>query len=307
MRPGTALPTALAVAVGAGVALQSYINGRLGVALGSGELAAAVNNAIGLFALTTVVLAARALPRARRAVRDGARVKWWYLLGGLGGSLLVASAAIAAPEIGVALLTVALVCGQTAGSLLADNAGLSPAGRAGATPLRIAGVVLAVAAVAISAFGARGHLDLALLAFALAAGVAVALQQAANGQLARATGEPLVAGMINFVVGLAALLLLAGVVTGFHAPNGWSAPPLEWVGGLLGATIATTSAILVSRLGVLGLMIAVTAGQVAGALMIDLVAPVRGEGVTVETVLGVLLAFAAVALTARDGRTAPTR
>ncbi|MDP9344547.1 MAG: hypothetical protein M3P44_02295, partial [Actinomycetota bacterium] len=61
------------------------------------------------------------------------------------------------------------------------------------------------------------------------------------------------------------------------------------------------------RLGVLGLMIAVTAGQVAGALMIDLVAPVRGKGVTVETVIGVLLAFAAVALTARDGRTAPTR
>jgi uncharacterized membrane protein YdcZ (DUF606 family) len=53
---------------------------------------------------------------------------------------------------------------------------------------------------------------------------------------------------------------------------------------------------------VLGLTIAITAGQVAGALVIDLVAPVQGEGVTVETVLGVGLAFIAVALTARDRR-----
>ncbi len=302
VRASVVVPTAIAVAAGAGVALQSYVNGRLGRSLGSGELAAAVNNSVGLLALVTLVAATRALPRARAAVRAGARVRWWYLLGGLGGSLLVASAALAAPEIGVALLTVALVCGQTAGSLVADGAGLSPAGRAGATPLRIAGVLLAIAAVAISAYGARGHLNLGLLAFALVAGVAVALQQAANGQLARATGEPLVAGMINFVVGLAALLLLAGVVTGFHAPRGWSAPPAEWLGGLLGATIATGTAILVSRLGVLRLMIAVTAGQVAGALVIDLVAPVRGEGVTAATAAGVVLAFGAVALTARDRR-----
>lgn len=303
-RASVVVPTALAVAAGAGVALQSYINGRLGRSLGSGELAAAVNNTVGLLALVALVAVTRALPRAVAAVRGGDRLKWWYLAGGLGGSLLVASAALAAPEIGVALLTVALVCGQTAGSLLADGAGLSPAGRAGATPLRLAGVLLAVAAVAISAYGARAHLDLALLAFALVAGIAVALQQAANGQLARATGEPLVAGMVNFMVGLAALLLLAGVVTGFHAPHGWSAPPLEWIGGLLGATIATGSAVLVSRLGVLRLMIAITAGQVTGALVIDLVAPVPGEGVTGATVAGVVLAFAAVALTARDRRSA---
>jgi transporter family-2 protein len=302
LKPSTVLPTALAVAAGAGVALQSYINGRLGRSLGSGEIAAAVNNTIGLLALIALVTVTRALPRARRAVRDGAQLKWWYLVGGLGGALLVSCAAIAAPKIGVALLIVAIVCGQTAGSLLADSAGLSPAGRAGATPLRIAGVVLAIAAVGISAFGARAHLDLALLAFAVVAGVGVALQQAANGQLARATGEPLVAGMINFMVGLTALLILAWVVTGFHTAHGWDAPPLEWIGGFIGATIATGSAILVSRLGVLGLTIAITAGQVAGALVIDLVAPVPGEGVTIETVVGVVLAFVAVALTARDRR-----
>ena len=299
MRPSTVLPTALAVVAGAGVALQSYINGRLGRELGSGEIAAVVNNTIGLLALVALVTVTRALPRARRAVRAGAEVKWWYLLGGAGGALLVACAAIAAPKIGVALLIVAIVCGQTAGSLLADSAGLSPAGRAGATPLRIAGVVLAIAAVGISAFGARAHLDLALLAFAVVAGVAVALQQAANGQLARATGEPLVAGMINFAVGLTVLLILAWIVTGFHTAHGWDAPPLLWIGGFIGATIATGSAVLVSRLGVLGLTIAITAGQVTGALVIDLVAPVQGEGVTV---VGVVLAFVAVALTARDRR-----
>jgi bacterial/archaeal transporter family-2 protein len=297
-----AAPTALAVLAGAGVALQSYINGRLGRSLGSGEIAAAVNNTIGLIVLIALVLITRAGPRARAALRTGAEVKWWYFAGGLGGALLVSSAAIAAPRIGVALLIVAIVCGQTTGSLLADELGLSPAGRAGATPLRVAGVLLAVGAVAVSAFGARANLELGLIAFAVAAGFGVALQQAANGQLARATGEPLVAGMINFTVGLTALALLALVVTGFHTAHGWSAPPLEWIGGFLGAAIATGSAVLVSRLGVLGLTIAITAGQTAGALVIDLIAPARGEAVTAGTALGVLLAFAAVALTTLDRR-----
>ena len=60
-----------------------------------------------------------------------------------------------APEVGVALLSVALVCGQTAGSLAADGVGLSPAGRQPVTTGRVAGVALTIAAVVASALGAQ--------------------------------------------------------------------------------------------------------------------------------------------------------
>jgi transporter family-2 protein len=68
---------------------------------------------------------------------------------------------------------------------------------------------------------------------------------------------------------------------------------------VLGALIATTLAVVVARLGVLGLMLAVTAGQVAGGLVIDLVAPVEGAGVDAGTIAGVALAIAAVLVSGR--------
>jgi transporter family-2 protein len=162
------------------------------------------------------------------------------------------------------------------------------------TPGRIAGVCLTIAAVAASAAGARTNLHVGILVFTVAAGVATALQQAANGHLARETGEPLFAGAVNFLTGFVALLVVAAVVSGLAPPHGWSAPPLEYVGGFLGATIATTMAVIVSRLGVLRLILAMTAGQAVGGLALDLIAPAHGEGVTTGTVVGVALAFAAV-------------
>jgi len=46
----------------------------------------------------------------------------------LAGAALVPVSAVAAPEVGVALLTVAIVCGSTRGSLPVDAAGLGTRG-----------------------------------------------------------------------------------------------------------------------------------------------------------------------------------
>jgi transporter family-2 protein len=301
-RRAVALPTAIAVALGAALAVQSYVNGRLAQSIGSPELAAAVNNAVGLVALGVVAAAIGAIPRALRAWPG---VRPWYLLGGLGGAMYVMAGAWGAPEVGVALLSVALVCGQTTGSLAADGIGLSPAGRQPVTAGRVAGVALTIGAVVASALGARANLHAGILAFTVVAGVATALQQAANGHLARVTGEPLFAGAMNFAVGFVALLAIAAIATSLSAPHGWSAPPLEYLGGLMGATIATTMAVIVSRLGVLRLILAMTAGQAIGGLGLDIVAPAHGEIVTAGTVIGVVLACAAVLVSGR-GSGAPT-
>ena len=53
--------------------------------------------------------------------------------------------------------------------------------------------------------------------------------------------------------------------------------PLRYVGGLLGAFVVVIGATAVQTLGVLRLGLAMVAGQMAGALVVDLVAPARGE------------------------------
>ena len=107
---------------------------------------------------------------------------------------------------------------------------------------------------------------------------------------------------MNFAVGFVALLAIAAIVTSLSAPHGWSGPPLEYLGGLIGATIATTMAVIVSRLGVLRLILAMTAGQAIGGLGLDLIAPARGEVVTAGTIIGVALACAAVLVSGRGSR-----
>jgi uncharacterized membrane protein YdcZ (DUF606 family) len=55
----------------------------------------------------------------------------------------------------------------------------------------------------------------------------------------------------------------------------------------------------VRTLGVLRLMLVSVAGQSAGALVIDLLAPVRGESVGVATVVGLVLTVVAVFVSGR--------
>lgn len=291
---------ALVMVAGAGISIQAYANGRLGTDVGSPVLAAAINNIVAFIATAVAVIATGALPRARARLRAlGRRPPVWQFLGGLEGAALVLVAALAAPQVGVALLTVALVCGSTGGSLPVDAAGLGPAGRRPITFPRVAGVLLAIGATAIAAFGARGHLEPLLLAVALIVGLGMAVQAAANGQLARATGEPFVASLVNVIVGLLALSVVALVTIVVSTPDALPTNPLEYVGGLFGALMVVVTAAAVQTLGVLRLGLATVAGQTAGALLVDLVAPAPGDGVTLATVIGVVLTMAAVAISGR--------
>jgi bacterial/archaeal transporter family-2 protein len=283
---------------GGGIALQAYLNGRLSGTLGSVEVASAANNAVGFVALLALAAASGSLRRAVAVGRSGRRPRAWMLTGGMLGALLVIASTAAAPKVGVALLTVALVCGQTGGSLPVDAFGISPAGHHRLTLPRLLGAGLAVVAVVVSALGAHGDLHVGLLAFALVAGVGGALQQAVNGRLAAVTGEPGVAALVNFIVGFLAMGLLALAVTWGDTVH-WGGPAWEWLGGLGGASYVLVSAAAVRTLGVLRLMLVSVAGQSAGALIIDLIAPVRGESVAVTTVIGLLLTVVAVFVSGR--------
>jgi transporter family-2 protein len=305
--PGSrTVPLALAAAVASGalVALQQRVNGELKTELGDALLTALVSFGTGLL---TVVLVVLARPAARAALGKVRQVPWVQRLGGLGGASLVAVGAAAAPEIGVALLTVGLVAGQTSGGLVVDRLGMGPGGAHGLTPPRVAGAVLCLVAVGISVLGdgAREASPL-LLVLVVAAGLAISVQQALNGRVRRTTGDAGVATLVNFVVGTLALalgVLVHGAVAGFDVGS-WPGAG-EWflyTGGPMGAAFVAVAAVVVRLLGVLRLGLAVIAGQLVGALLLDLLLPVHGEGVELLTVLGVALTLVAVAV---SGRSAP--
>ena len=294
---------AAAVVSGALVALQQRLNGELGHALGDPLLAALVSFGIGLVLVAGAVLARSP---ARRALGLVGRTSWPQRLGGLGGATLVAVGATAAPRIGVALLTVGLVAGQTGGGVLVDRAGLGPGGPRPLSAARLGGALLCLVAVGLSALDGGGRAEPLLLAVVVAAGFLVALQQALNGVVRETTGDASVATLVNFVVGTGALLLgvLVQASAGGLAAAHWPGPD-QWylyLGGPLGAGFVTMAAVVVKSLGVLRLSLAVVAGQLLGACVLDAVAPAAGTSLALATVAAALLTLVAVAVSGRGPR-----
>ena len=282
------IPLLAAVVCGALVAVQQRLNGDLGRSLDDPLLAAVVSFGTGLLLLTALVV------RRPAPLRRLAGVPWWCRVGGLGGATLVAVGATAAPEIGVALLTVGLVAGTTVAALGVDVVGLGPGGRRPATRWR-AGALLCVGAIALSAHAGLRAASAGLLVLVVLAGSLIAVQQALNGRVRMQTGA-LVATFLNFCVGTAALLvaLLAKELTTGVRATAWPHEPWLYLGGSIGALFIAVAAAVVPTLGVLRFGLASTAGQLVGGIALDL-----GRGVAVTTVAAAALTFVAVAVSGR--------
>ena len=256
----TALALGAAGLSGILVALQQRVNGALRVDLGDAVLAALVSFATGLVVVAVVVASRRSSRRALPLLRS---TPWWSRLGGLGGATLVVAGAAAAPVIGVALLTVGLVAGQTVGGVLV-----------------------------------------------VVAGFFISLQQALNGRVRRTTGDAGVATLVNFVGGTAVLLVLLGGRDLLHPLQidhwpGWS----QWylyAGGPIGASFVAVAATVVRLLGVLRLGLAVVAGQLVGAVLLDVALP-GGAGLGLATAVGAALTLVAVGVSSLPARSAARR
>jgi transporter family-2 protein len=289
----------LAVAAGVALATQSRINSELAVRLGDGIAAAVVSFGSGLLLLAALVPALpserRALVALRAALRDGA-LRPWQLLGGTCGAFLVASQGLTVATLGVAVFIVAVVAGQTASGLAVDHAGLGPGGPQPLNRTRLTGAALTVAAVLISVADRFGHP--AALAYALLpalAGAGIAWQQAVNGHVRMASGSPMVASLVNFVTGTAVLGVAFAVDLAIRGlPGAFTGPWWLYLGGPLGVVFIAAGAAVVRYTGVLLLGLGMIAGQVTGAILIDLVAPGPQGRPTWTTYLGCALTLAAV-------------
>lgn len=296
----------MAFGAGAVVAVQGRINGELGAVTGNGVLAAGVNFAVGLLTLTLLVLARPATRKALRGLPGTVRtagLPWWTLLGGFGGAIYVTGQSATVATLGVALFTVATVAGSTGMGLVVDRLGLGPSGQVPVTLARVLAAVLATVAVWVGSGGrAEGEgASVLFLLLALAAGAAGSVQVALNGRVAVATGQPLVAALVNFTVGLSALLTLLLVERLADPEAAGSLAPVAdrpWllVGGAMGVLFVVGAAWSVDALGVLLLSLVVLAGTLLGAVAVDAVVPTEGAAITASLLAGIALTVAAVGL-----------
>lgn len=295
----------LATTAGVAVAGQSRINGELGVRLADGVAAAVVSFGLGLLVLLVLVPATpggrRGLAALRAALTAGT-LRPWQCLGGLCGAFLVTTQGLTVGVLGVAVFTVAVVAGQSASSLIVDRAGIGPSGRQPVTVRRLFGAGLTVLAVGLAVgdrLGDSAALTLAVLP--LLAGFAVAWQQAVNGLVGRAAGSALTATLVNFTVGTLALLAAFAVDVAIRGlPTG--APPAEpwlYLGGPIGIVFIAIAAATVEFTGVLLFGLATIAGQVIGAVLLDVTLPTAASRPDAVTLLGATLTLAAVLVAAR--------
>ena len=294
-----------AVVVGSLVAIQSRINAALAEQVGGGFVAATVSFTTGLVLAAAIVL-------LRPSIRDAAAripgllragtLRWWQLLGGIGGAWLVATQGLVVVAVGVTMFTVGVVAGQVTGSLLVDRVGLSPAGRLPITGRRVAAAATALLAVVLASTrpdaGASSWSWIALLA--VSAGFGISVQQAINGRVAAATHQPLVATLVNFLVGTACLscVTLAGIGAGVVSVGPWPTEVWLYLGGPIGVLFIALAAWAVRGVGVLVFGLLSIAGQLVGSVVSDLVAPTDGAGLWPMLWVSVLLLVGAVVLAA---------
>ncbi len=109
------------------------------------------------------------------------------------------------------------------------------------------------------------------LILAILAGMMMPTQGAVNTRLATYVDGPISAAFISFAVGTIALFiyLIATGVPLSSLANAKDAPPIAWIGGLLGAFFVSAVASSIPRLGVAMTFSLAIAGQMIITLFLD--------------------------------------
>ena len=137
----------------------------------------------------------------------------------------------------------------------------------------------------------------------LFAGGMIALQAPTNAMLARAGGSPVLAALISFAVGTAALFdawAASGKRPGAKAFV--DLPAYAWLGGLYGAVYVAVAAFAAPRIGLAALITIGIAGQIAVALLLDHLGALglSREPINVGRLAGAFLVIAGVVLVRRS-------
>ena len=302
-----AIFTFLTVLAGMLGPLQSSVNGRLGVVVEDGHLAACISFFSGLVVMLIIVLSQKKLRKSLLSLPGHLKnrtLPWPYFFAGCCGAVIVLSEGVSVGMLGVATFQTSLIAGMVISGIVCDRLGIGVEFKQALNIPRILGALLAIAATVLVVspnFTAPHMIGLAVLPFC--GGLLAGWQPAGNSKIGYLADSMLVSITWNFIVGFSVLTLafLVRMAIGkatFHLPTEW----WMFLGGPLGLLSIALMALLVRKLGLLLLALASTAGQLIGSILIDVFFPQSGHVIYTATVIG-----ACVALVAAGIAMAPTK
>jgi transporter family-2 protein len=129
----------VALIAGAVLPVQTAVNNKMAVAVGTPVLGALVSFAVGTLSILIYSLASGESLGSLTSSKDAPAIAW---IGGLLGAFFVTATIILMPRIGVAMTISLIIAGQLITALILDHFGLLGLEVRQVTPLRIVGVVL---------------------------------------------------------------------------------------------------------------------------------------------------------------------
>ena len=283
------------------VAIQSRVNGGLSAILGNGVEAALISFGSGFIILNLILATNSKVRTGLRGVLFSIRSKQlprWRLSAGILGGIFVAIQAFSVPLIGVALLSVTTIAGQTAASLFVDKAGMTAGGKQPITLRRTLAAVITVIAVLVAVWDRLVVANTSLIAIALSfgGGLLLGLQRALNGQINEHSKNSLATTWLNFATGCTFLscLILFTTLSGDSLGKLPSSPWWIYSGGAIGILYIAFASTIVQEIGVLAFTLFTTGGQLIGSLLIDLIFPTEGVVIGPNLIIGIVLSYAGV-------------
>lgn len=283
------------------VAIQSRVNGGLSALLGNGVEAALISFGSGFIILNLILATNSKVRTGLRGVLLSIRSKQlprWRLSAGILGGIFVAIQAFSVPLIGVALLSVTTIAGQTAASLFVDKAGMTAGGKQPITLRRTLAAVITVIAVLVAVWDRLVVANTSLIAIALSfgGGLLLGLQRALNGQINEHSKNSLATTWLNFATGCTFLscLILFTTVSGDSLGKLPTSPWWIYSGGAIGILYIAFASTIVQEIGVLAFTLFTTGGQLIGSLLIDLIFPTEGVVIGPNLIIGIVLSYAGV-------------
>ncbi|UIN19649.1 DMT family transporter [Herbaspirillum frisingense] len=145
----------LAISAGLGITLQTTLNGQLAKGIGGDPVAAA------LFSFTAGAACLAAFSLIRGGMMSSLLAipaqPWWSLLGGVLGAAALFSYVVLVPKIGLSALLGLAISGQIISSLAIDQFGLLGAMERPVSLIKLGGVMLMLAGLAVALFGDRWY------------------------------------------------------------------------------------------------------------------------------------------------------
>lgn len=268
----------LGVAIGLLMPNQSAVNNRLRSSVASPWVMATISFLVGTSCLALLTWAT-----VGTVTFDGALVvtqPWWLWIGGLVGVVGMTTTVLLLPVIGALYSTALNLTAQVITTMVIDHFGIFGVEIYPASPWRLVGALIVLAAALLAVAAGRSRLRLnqpspspLWYLVGLGVGVCFGIQVAVNGQLTGVLDSAIHTGFISFLVGTAALLVLLVItrpslrisVPQSDTKNPW----WMWTGGVLGALYVTGVAFLSPLIGAATTVIVTQVGIIAGALAVD--------------------------------------